>query len=434
MNPINRDILKIALPAIVSNITVPLLGLVDTGIAGHLENESNIGGIAIGGLMFTVIYWLFCFLRWGTGGLTAQALGAKRDKEITNTLYRSCFIAVIIGIMLIALQWPLLKFTMLIIAPDESVSALACQYFNVCIYGAIAVQLLYSLNGWFIGMQNSRIPMIIAIVQNGVNIPLSLLFVYTFGMGIEGIALGTVVAQYTALVVAIALLIWRYRRYLTRTPWSEILQRSELWRFLNVNRDIFLRMICLLAVTTWFTTAGSRQGADILAANTMLFQLFYLFSFFFDGFANAGEALCGKYWGARDVVKFVDVIKRIFLWGGILVVAFTLVYVIFGDAILSMLCDKPDILLLGARYFGWLLLVPICGILCFVWDGVFIGATATRHLLLSMVIGTATFFLSYFIFFPLWSNDGLWLSFLLYLLGRGLTQCITFRRVVKPIC
>ncbi len=433
LNSTNRDILRIALPAIVSNITVPLLGLVDTSIAGHLGNEYYIGAIAIGGLMFNIMYWIFCFLRWGTSGLTAQALGAGKEGEITNILYRSGLIAIVIGLLLIALQWPLLKVCLWLVKPDEAVAALASEYFYVCIYGAVAVQLLYALSGWFIGMQNSRIPMVIAIVQNAVNIPLSLFFAYVLDLKVVGIALGTVCALYVALALAVVLGVAKYRKYLVRSPWSEVLRHSELVRFFKVNRDIFLRMIFLLAVTTWFTTAGSNQGPDILAANTMLFQMFYLFSFFFDGFANAGEALCGRYWGARDVESFVVVVKRVFAWGLLIVGIFTVVYIAFGDMMLSMLSDQDKVLLVAQRYLCWLVLIPICGLLSFVWDGVFIGATATRHLLLSMAVGTAVFFIAYAILFPLLGNDGLWISFLLYLLGRGLTQCPTFRRVIKPI-
>ena len=165
----------------------------------------------------------------------------------------------------------------------------------------------------------------------------------------------------------------------------------------------------------------------------MLFQMFYLFSFFFDGFANAGEALCGRYWGARDVESFVVVVKRVFAWGLLIVGIFTVVYIAFGDMMLSMLSDQDKVLLVAQKYLCWLVLIPICGLLSFVWDGVFIGATATRHLLLSMAVGTAVFFIAYAILFPLLGNDGLWISFLLYLLGRGLTQCATFRRVIKPI-
>lgn len=433
LDKLNKQILKIALPAIVSNITVPLLGLVDTGIAGHLGEASYLGAIAVGGVIFNIIYWLFCFLRWGTSGLTSQALGAGNEKEITHTLYRSCMLAIVVGLLLIILQWPVYEIASRLMDVTSLVANHTATYFYICIWGAIAVQLLYALTGWFIGMQNSRIPMIIAIVQNGVNIPLSLLLVFGLNMKIEGVALGTVIAQYLGLLVALIMLRAKYRKYLKKPDWKELMQRSALMRFLNVNKDIMLRMVCLLAVTTWFTSAGARQGELILAANTILFQLFYLFSFFFDGFANAGEAMCGKSWGAKDIEGFCATAKRVFLWGIALVIAFTAIYVIGENQILSMLSSDTAVIGQAQDAYHWLLLVPICGIMTFVWDGIFIGATATRHLLLSMFVGSAAFFGAYFILFPLYGNDGLWISFLLYLLGRGLTQCVTFKRIIKTV-
>lgn len=425
--------MKIALPAIVSNITVPLLGLVDTAIVGHMDSAAYIGAIAVGGVIFNIVYWLFTFLRMGTSGITAQDLGAGNTAEITNTLYRSCLLALAIGVLLIALQWPIFHVALRLMNPTLEVMARARTYLYICIWGAVAVQLLYALNGWFVGMQNTRIPMVVAIVQNVVNIPLSLLLVFGFGMGIAGVALGTVLAQYIGLLTAVLMLRAKYREFLTPIVWRNVMQRAALVRFLNVNRDIMLRMVCLIAVTTWFTAAGSRQGDLILAANAILFQLFYLFSFFFDGFANAAEAMCGKYKGARDVERFALTVKRVFLCGGVLVALFTAGYVVGEDLILGLLTDNQLVLDTARDYFQWLLLVPVCGIMAFVWDGVFIGVTSTRRLLLSMFVGTVVFFAAYLWLFSAYGNDGLWISFLLYLLARGVTLSVVFPKVVREI-
>ena len=429
----NSEILKIALPAIVSNITVPLLGLVDTAIVGHLESPAYIGAIAVGGVIFNIIYWLFTFLRMGTSGLTAQDLGANRKEEVTNTLYRACLLATVTGVALIGLQWPLYHVAMQLMDASPEVTEHVATYFYICIWGAVAVQLLYALNGWFIGMQNTRIPMLVAIVQNVVNIPLSLVLVFGLKMSIAGVALGTVMAQYIGLLVAAAMLWHRYRDYLTPVVWKDVLRRTELWRFLNVNRDIMIRMVCLIAVTTWFTAVGSRQGELVLAANAILFQLFYLFSFFFDGFANAAEALCGKYKGARNAASFVVTVKKVFLYGVVLVAIFTIVYVVGEDYILGMLSNQQLVIDTAKEYFHWVLLVPVCGIMAFVWDGVFFGTTSTRYLLYSIFTGTALFFAAYALLFPLYGNDGLWISFLLYLAGRGIVQCFCFPKVVRDI-
>lgn len=427
----NREILRIAVPAIVSNITVPLLGLVDTAIAGHMGDASYIGAIAVGGVVFNAVFWLFSFLRWGTSGLTAQALGACDNAEISNTLYRSCLLASVVGMGLILLQSPLYFLATRVITVSDDVAVYTSQYFHVCIWGAFAVQMCYALTGWFIGMQNSRIPMVVAIVQNVTNIPLSLFFVYGLGMKIVGIALGTVIAQYVGLLVAVAMLFISYHRYLVRPDWGTVFQRSALMRFLSVNRDIMLRLVCLLAVTMWFTAAGARQGGLVLAANAMLYQLFYLFSFFFDGFANAGEALCGRCWGAKDLPALRLTIRRVFCWGLVLVGVFTALYLTLGEQFLWLLSDRPEVVETAMEYFVWVLLVPVCGIQTFVWDGVFIGVTATRLLLLAMAVGTAVFFASYLTLFPLLGNDGLWISFLLYLLGRGVTETFCSRKALS---
>lgn len=433
LNAIDRQIFRIALPAIVSNITVPLLGLVDTAIVGHLDNAAYIGAIAVGGVIFNIIYWLFTFLRMGTSGLAAQDLGASNKTGITHTLYRACLLAGLIGATLIVLQEPIFNTAMRLMDASPEVSVHTRTYFHICIWGAVAVQLLYALNGWFIGMQDTRVPMIIAIVQNGANIPLSLFFVFGLDMEIAGVALGTVLAQYLGLLTGIAMLRLKYKKYLTATAWREVLKRSELTRFLKVNRDIMLRMICLIAVTTWFTAASSRQGELVLAANAILFQLFYLFSFFFDGFANAAEAMCGKYKGARNVDLFAQTVKRVFFCGGVLTLLFTAIYILGEDTILGLLSNQELVLDTARNYFHWLLLVPVCGIMAFVWDGVYIGATSTGRLLLSMLAGTIFFFAAYLLLFPSYANDGLWISFLLYLLGRGLAECIMFPRVIKNI-
>ncbi len=433
IDTLNRSILALALPAIVSNITVPLLGLVDTGIAGHLGKSTYIGAIAVGGVIFNMVYWLFAFLRWGTSGLTAQAYGAGRQRDISYTLYRSCLMAAMIATVLVVLQRPLFYVISQIMDVDNDIARYTTAYFRICIWGAWPVILLYSLTGWFVGMQNSRIPMVIAIVQNGTNIPLSLFFVFGLGMKIEGVALGTVIAQYLGLLAALLMLWSGYRHYLQRPLRGELFRADALLRFLRVNRDLLLRMVCLLSVTTWFTSAGVRQGDLILAANGILLQLFYLVSYFFDGFANAGEAMCGRFWGARDPANFVGTVKRVFLWGLALVAIFTLLFALAERPLLRLMTDQEAVVETAHSYFHWLLLIPLAGLFPFVWDGVFVGATSTRHLLLSMFVGTVVFFLAYALLFPSFGNDGLWLSFLLYLIGRGMTQQLTFRRVLRPL-
>ena len=293
----NKKILQLAIPSIISNITVPLLGLIDVAIVGHLGSASYIGAIAVGGMLFNIIYWIFGFLRMGTSGMTSQAYGKRDLTEVTRILFRSVGVGFLISLGLLILQYPILKVAFTLIDATEEVKQWASLYFNICIWGAPAVLGLYGFAGWFIGMQNSRFPMFIAITQNIVNIAASLCFVFVLGMKVEGVALGTLIAQYAGLLMAFALWLKYYKRLKAYIDWNGLWGREAMRRFFSVNSDIFFRTLCLVAVTTFFTSTGARQGDVILAVNTLLMQLFTLFSYIMDGFAYAGEALAGRFIG-----------------------------------------------------------------------------------------------------------------------------------------
>jgi len=420
-------ILRIAIPSIVSNITVPLLGLIDVAIVGHLGAAAYIGAIAVGGMMFNVIYWIFGFLRMGTSGMTSQALGARSLDETVRMLVRSLGIALAIAAVLVALQYPIREAALMFMRPTYEVKTLASTYYNICIWGAPAMLGLFALSGWSIGMQNSRIPMAVAIVQNIVNIMASLLFVFVFGMKVEGVALGTLTAQYVGMVVA-AMLTWRsYGRLLRRRfSWNGVWQREAMIRFFKINRDIFLRTVCLVAVMMFFTSAGAWQGDVILAVNTMLMQMYMLFSYVMDGFAYAGEALGGKHYGARDMAALRGVTKNLFLWGTAVTLLFTAVYAVGGDAFLSLLTDDLGVVTASSDYFCWALLLPAAGAAAFIWDGIFIGCTETRGMLVSMFSASVVFFILYYSLFGVYANHALWVAFLVYLFLRGLAQTLWF--------
>ncbi|MBR1687762.1 MAG: MATE family efflux transporter [Prevotella sp.] len=422
MNHTDREILRVALPAIITNITVPLLGLVDTAIVGHLGSASYIGAIAVGSMMFNLIYWVFGFLRMGTSGLTAQAYGRGDWQDSIRIRRRAARQALLIALALIVLQWPLRWLMLWFIDPTPDVRPLAETYFNIVIWGAPAVLGLYSLTGWFIGMQNTRTPMRISISQNIVNIVVSLLLVYVLGMKITGIALGTVIAQYVGLAMAL-------KAPLPTSPEGEelILKASPRGGLEGaLNRDIFLRTLCLVAVNLYFTAAGARQGAVVLAVNTLLMQLYLLFSYILDGFAYAGEALGGRFWGAGDRQAVSDVVRRLFGWGGAMVVLFTLVYVIGGLPFLRLLTDEPQVVEAARPYVFWAYLIPAAGVAAFVWDGLFIGFTATRGMLWSSVLAAAVFFATAEGLVPQWGNHGLWMAMIVYLLVRGWVQTFIY--------
>lgn len=427
----NRKILQIALPSIVSNITVPLLALVDTTIVGHLGAAAYIGAIAIGGMMFNMIYWLFSFLRMGTGGLTAQAYGANNNRETNHILVRSLAIAFVASLLLILLQVPILHLTFDFVQTSADVKRLASVYFKLLIWGAPAVLGLYSFVGWFLGMQNTRVTMVIAIVQNVVNIIASTLFVFVFKMKVEGVALGTLIAQYTGLLMAFVIWMTRFHRTSEPLSWHGIFGKSAMLSFFSVNRDIFLRTLCLIAVTTYFTSAGSAQGELTLAANTLLMQFFIIFSYIMDGFAYAGEALGGRYCGARDMVNFKRLTHHLFVFGGVLSVLFSLVYVGGGGHLLHWLTNDEEVVTLAQHYLLLASTIPLLSFAAFLFDGLYVGTTSTRYMLVSMLFASLCFF-AIVKFFTL-SNILLWTAFLVYLGGRGLMQCLLFKRVLRRV-
>lgn len=419
----NKKILQLALPSIVSNITVPLLGLVDVAIVGHLGAASYIGAIAVGGMLFNIIYWLFGFLRMGTSGMTSQALGRRDLPEVTRVLLRSVGVGLFISLALLLLQYPIRKIAFALLDTTAEVEHLATLYFRICIWGAPAVLGLYGFSGWFIGMQNSRFPMFIAITQNIVNIVASLIFVFVFGMKVEGVATGTLIAQYGGFLMAVFLWFVYYRKRLKRrVGWQEIVDKVAMRRFFQVNSDIFFRTLCLVAVTTFFTSTGARQGDTVLAVNTLLMQLFTLFSYIMDGFAYAGEALAGRYIGARNQSALNRMIHLLFGWGIGLSLFFTLLYGVGGKGFLSLLTNDSAVIQEAGTYFYWVLAVPLAGFAAFLWDGILIGATATRLMLYSMLVASGTFFLIYYLFSGTMGNHALWMAFLTYLLLRGIMQ------------
>lgn len=426
MTRTDRQILHIALPSIVSNITVPLLGLIDVSIVGHLGAASYIGAIAVGGMLFNMIYWLFGFLRMGTGGLTAQAYGRHDLQEVTRILLRSLSISLLLALALLLLQYPIRNIAFMCMDTSEEVRQLATLYFHICIWGAPATLGLYGFTGWYIGMQNSRFPMFIAITQNIVNIAASLFFVFVLKMKVEGVALGTLVAQYAGLGMACLLWLAYYRPLRKYLRQKALFDRTEMKRFFQVNRDIFIRTLCLIAVTVFFTSTGAAYGDVVLAVNALLMQLFTLFSYFMDGFAYAGEALTGKYIGAKDNQSLRLTIRHLFKWGIALSLLFTLLYGAGGKSFLGLLTNDTSVISASEEYIYWVLAIPLAGFSAFLLDGICIGATATHLMLRSMLVASASFFLLYYGLHDTLGNHALWMAFIVYLALRGIVQAFYY--------
>lgn len=426
MTRTDQQILHIALPSIVSNITVPLLGLIDVSIVGHLGAASYIGAIAVGGMLFNMIYWLFGFLRMGTGGLTAQAYGRHDLQEVTRILLRSLSISLLLALALLLLQYPIRNIAFMCMDTSEEVRQLATLYFHICICGAPATLGLYGFTGWYIGMQNSRFPMFIAITQNIVNIAASLFFVFVLKMKVEGVALGTLVAQYAGLGMACLLWLAYYRPLRKYLRQKALFDRTEMKRFFQVNRDIFIRTLCLIAVTVFFTSTGAAYGDVVLAVNALLMQLFTLFSYFMDGFAYAGEALTGKYIGAKDDQSLRLTIRHLFKWGIALSLLFTLLYGAGGKSFLGLLTNDTSVISASEEYIYWVLAIPLAGFSAFLLDGICIGATATHLMLRSMLVASASFFLLYYGLHDTLGNHALWMAFIVYLALRGIVQAFYY--------
>lgn len=429
----NRDILRLAIPNIISNITVPLLGLVDMAIVGHLDSENYIGGIAIATTVFNFIYWNFAFLRMGTSGFTAQAYGAENQQEQANILLRSLTVAAVSAVAIVALQYFILRFGFFILDAGEEVKEYAQLYFRIYIWAAPAILGMYAFNGWFVGMQDAKTPMFIAIGINVINIALSLFFVYVLGMKIEGIALASVCAQYSGLIAAASTCLVKYKALRAFIDLKVLKQITGYKAFFKVNTDIFIRTLALVAVTTFFVSVSTKQGDDILAVNALLMQLFILFSYFMDGFAYAAEALTGKFVGAKKKEVLGLLARQLFKWGAVIVVVFSIAYGAFFDQILALLTDKEAIRTMAKDYQIWIVLIPICGVSAFLWDGIFIGATASKQMRNSMLVAAGTFFGMYYLLSSHLSNNFLWIMFLSYLAMRGIIQFFLYPSVYRKL-
>lgn len=424
----NNEIVRLAIPNIISNITVPLLGMIDLAIVGHMGDKSYIGAVAIGTTIFNFIYWNFGFLRMGTSGFAAQAYGRRDFSEAMLVLARSVSVGFIMAITLILLQYPIGKLAFFFIRPSAAVAPLTWTYFSILIWAAPATLGLYSLKGWFIGMQNSKTPMLIAILINVLNICFNFLFVYGFGMKVEGVAWGSVLAQYGGLAMAVFMLNRNYKKLFPKLRRERIFLMQEMVKFFSVNGNIFLRTLCMIAVFTFFTSASSRMGDTLLAVNTLLMQLFMLFSYIMDGFAYAAEALVGKYFGAGNLPLLKRTIKGLMKWGVALAALFTVLYALFGNQILAILTNEKEVLEMAKDYILWVLPVPLVGFSAFLWDGIFIGVSAAKAMRNAIFVATAVFFALFYTLQPQLGVHALWIAFLSFLLLRGVLQQLQAKR------
>ncbi len=430
----NRQIIRLAIPNIVTNITVPLLGLVDMALMGHLPNPIFIGAIALGSVVFNLVYTGFGFLRMGTTGFTSQLFGAHNKPGLNLILWRSVLTAGAIGLLLIILQKPIEFVAFSILDSSEDVIVLAKEYYLIRIWAAPATLGLYAFYGWFLGMQNSRPPMIIAITVNVINILLDFIFVYALDYNSAGVAFASVIAQYSGLVLAILFVLYKYTDYAKAPALKLIMKASELKKFFKVNTDIFFRTIALMLSFTFFTYTSANMGDNVLAVNSLLIQFFFIFSYFADGFAFAGEALSGKAYGADNNSLLSKTIKYLFFWGGVSALVFSLLYFAAYDIILKFLTDNNELIVLAGEFNWWVVLLPITTFAAFIWDGIFIGLTASRQMLIVMLISIFGFYFpAYYLSSNLLDNHSLWFAMNLFMAARSLFMWLFSKKMLKNI-
>ena len=428
----NKEILRLAIPNIVTNITIPLLGIVDLALLGHLDSHIYLGAVSIGAMIFNILYWGMNFIRMSTTGFTAQAFGAKSNTKIASNLVLPVLIGVVIGFILIFLQYPIDRLSFYLLNAEKETEIFASSYFLIRIWAAPATLALYGFYGWLIGMQNAKYPMIIAVAVNLINVLLSYIFIYKLGMNSDGAALGTVIAQYAGVVIALILIGYKYRSYFKAYQFKLKFDRVELSKYVSVNINIFIRTLGIMAVFTFFTGLSANSGTLVLDANTILFQFYIFFSYFIDGFAYATEAMTGKYLGEKNKSKLIKSLKIIFKWGLIVSVVFTLIYFFFGEQIIRMMSSQKDIIELSEKYLFWTWLLPILSFASFIWDGVFVGMTASKEMRNTMLFSSLlVFFPSFYFLTDTIGNHALWVALLLFLLSRGLTQTLIFGKILK---
>ncbi len=424
---------RLAAPMILANVSVPLLGAVDTAVVGHMPEAYYLGAVAIGAVVFTFIYWGFGFLRMGTTGLTAQALGAGDADEVRAALARAMLIAVVLGIAILVLQWPLAWLAFWLFEASAEVESLAQSYYAIRIWGAPAALANYAILGWFVGMQRVRAALGIQVFLNALNIALDLWFVLGLGWGVEGVAVATAISEYSAVVVGL----WMLRRMLAplggRFVRAQILDRERIVRTLAVNRDIFIRTMCLLIGFAYFTAIGARMGDAVLAANAVLMNFLSIMAYGLDGFAHAAEALVGGAVGARDRGAFRAAVRVTTIWAALVAVLVVVAYAVLGVVLIAILTGVAEVRTLASEYLVWAVAYPVVAVWAFQLDGIFIGATRGPDMRNAMIVSLIVFIAATAVLVPLWGNHGLWLSMLIFAAARTLSLGARLRAVERSV-
>lgn len=417
----NKEILRLAIPNILSNISVPLLSSFDTALMGRLSAD-HLGAVGLGSMIFNFVYWNFGFLRMGSTGMTAQAFGRKDQAGMSTILGQAAIVAISLALLLMLIQSPLLSASQSLLQVATDQQPLVGEYFQIRIWAAPAALGMYALMGWYFGMQNAIYPLLLTILINVVNMLLSYFLVHYWGWGIKGVALGTVVAQYIGFLVGIILLLYKYPWVRYQIRYRVLLEWEALSRFLRINSDIFLRTLCLTLAFAFFYRQSTGLGELVLATNVILLQYVNWMSYGVDGFAFAAESLVGKYYGAAQPSATKRAVKLSFGWGLALAVGYALLYGGLGEHLLYIFTDQEEIVKTALPYLPWMIAFPLLGTPCYIWDGIYVGLTASKAMRNTMLIAFAAYLLLYYAYGQYHANHGLWLSLIGFMVFRGLVQ------------
>lgn len=429
----HRRVLTLAFPIVLANLTQPILGAVDTAVAGHLHSASDLGGVALGGLFFNFVFWGFGFLRMGTTGLVAQAFGADDQDALRSAILRALLLAFAIGIVVLLAQLPLIHYALAAIGGSEEVQRTARTYCTARIGSAPFALANYVVLGYLLGTQRVRIALATQVFVNAVNVVAVLVYVYGFGWGIAGIGAATASADTLGFVFG-AIVLWCARpRGLAPLRWAIILDPHALKQLVAINRDIFLRTICLLGSFGWFVHLGASQGDAILAANALLLNFQTFMAYGLDGFAHAAEALVGAAIGARDRHAFRQAVRVTLLWSAVGAAGFSVVYWFGGAWIIDRLTDQETVRSAAHTFLPWAALSPVISVWGFLLDGVFIGATRTRELMHAMVASLCVFLVATSLLVAPFANHGLWIALLIFMASRGLALSPLVPRIAAAI-
>ena len=429
-NPINREVVRLAIPSILANITVPLVGIVDTAIAGHLGDAALIGGIAIGTMLFDLLYWNMGFLRVGTGGITAQAYGRGDMKASIGTFSQGIATSLVVSMIVLAIQWLFAEAMFLLVDCSPEVERVARNYFFIRVWAAPATLALFVFKGWFIGMQNTVFPMITDLWVNIVNMLASWLLSFYTPLGISGVAVGTLIAQWTGLVLALLLMRSKYRNLMQATTILHSMKWKYFKRFFSINSFLFVRSLLMLVVYEGFTIFAARFGDVELAVSSVMMHLLLLYSYFVDGFAYAGEALCGRFIGEQNRPSLNETVKYVFLWGSVIGIVSTGAYAVFPRSIIGLLTDNAEVIGASEPYLFWLLLMPVLSCVAFIWDGIYIGATASRSLMVCMIWSAGLFIVAFYLCAPHVGAQALYIAYFVHLVARSVYMTVAARRSV----